>query len=132
MTQAAVSEPLIRSDPYSHFPFPPSFCVILYIPRQDHCKEDSLFFGVAPTRAWASGILCGAAAGEELVMEKRWNSRRHHHLPILCFGTSHLSSKLQNLWSLQQLLLSQNCQNQSFHREEALFYYEEVSEQDAL
>ncbi|KAL3182057.1 hypothetical protein MRX96_035089 [Rhipicephalus microplus] len=30
---------------------------------------------------------------------------------MLCLGTSQLSSKQQNLWSLQELLLSQNCHN---------------------
>ncbi|KAH7971786.1 hypothetical protein HPB52_002785 [Rhipicephalus sanguineus] len=54
-----------------------------------------------------------------------------------------LSSKQQILWSLQELLLSQNSHKvspttelgyhkQVLHREEALFHCEEVAEQDVL
>ncbi|KAH7971791.1 hypothetical protein HPB52_002790 [Rhipicephalus sanguineus] len=66
-----------------------------------------------------------------------------HHLQTLCLSTSQMSSKQQILWSLQELLLSQNSHKvspttelgyhkQSLRREEALFHCEEVVEQDAL
>ncbi|KAH7957827.1 hypothetical protein HPB52_023163 [Rhipicephalus sanguineus] len=56
---------------------------------------------------------------------------------------SQLNSKQQILWSLQELLLSQNSHKvnptaelgyhkQPLHREEALFRCEEVAEQDVL